>query len=323
MIQQLDPIIFLIAEFEKFIILQKMFRRGMRHGTGITLAIVIILITAGYFGYQYYAEQRLRSERVSSLMKYANTTDYAKASLFDEKYSYLASDGKYNQSVLGFFSHWLLNNSLDYAQYLREQQRFERVHTLMKLANTTDYDSALLFDGKYSRMADGNSYNQSVSEFFSYWLVNRSLAETCLEIMGTVEGANKYLSQLNSYTTSLYSQEDLTVILSALTDREEYLLSKGEVNFTIIVLSSQKLGSINIEIFGFKSRYRGYIMNNKWVDPSGVLQINVEKGFNSKSFVIDIPCSPCYGISSGLNNLSCVIRYNTLSLNVTKTFVLK
>ena len=300
-----------------------MFRRGMRHGTIVTLAIVTILVTAGYFGYQYYAEQRLRSERISSLMKYANTTDYAKASLFDEKYGYLASDGEYNRSVLGFFSHWLLNNSLDYTQYLREQQRFERISFLMERVDAADYGSALLFDDKYSHMADGNSYNQSVLEFFSYWLVNRSLAETCLEIIGAVESANKYLSKLNSYTTSIYSQEDLTIVLSALTDREEYQLSKGEVNFTIIVLSSQKLGRINIEIFGFKSRYRGYVVNNKWIDPSGVLQVNVEKGFNSKSFSIDIPCSPCYGISSGLNNLSCVVRYNTLSLNVTKTFVLK
>lgn len=296
----------------------------MRRGIGIALIIVIIiLIIAGYFGYQYYAEQRLRSERISSLMKYSNTTDYEKASLFDEKYSYLASDGKYNQSVLDFFLHWLANNSLDYTQYLREQQRFERINTLMKHANTTDYDSALLFDNKYSYMAGVNSYNQSVSEFFSHWLVNRSLAETCLEILESVENANKYLSKSNSYATSYYSKDDLTLVLSGFTDKDEYQLSKGEVNFTIILLSSKNLGEVDIEIFGFKSRYRGYVVKNKWIDPSGVLSIHVTKGFNSKSFIIDVPCSPCYGVESGLNNLTCVIKYNSLNLNVTKTFLLK
>ncbi len=295
----------------------------MRHVIGITLIIVIILIIAGYFGYKYYAEQRSRSERISSLMKYANTTDYVKASIFDEKYSYLASDGKYNQSVLSFFSHWLLNNSLDYSQYLREQQRFERISSLMEHVNMTDYDSALLFDNKYNYMADVNSYNQSVSEFFSYWLVNRSLAETCLEILGSVENANKYLSKLNSYATSYYSKDDLTLILSVFTDRDEYQLSNGDVNFTIILLSSKNLGDVDIEIFGFKSRYRGYVVRNKWIDPSGVLRIHVAKGFNSKSFIIDVPCSPCYGVETGLNYLTCIIKYNSLNLNVTITFLLK
>lgn len=295
----------------------------MQHGTGIMLAILIILIIAGYLGYQYYAEHLLRSERISSLMKYANTTDYYKASLFDEKYSHLASDGKYNQSVLSFFLHWLANNSLDYTQYLREQQRFERIHTLMKHANTTDYDNALLFDNKYSYMANVNSYNQSVSEFFSHWLVNRSLAETCLEILGSVENANKYLSKSNSYVTSYYSRDDLTLVLSVFTDRDEYQLTNDEVNFTIILLSSKNLGEVNIEIFGFKNRYGGYVVKNKWIDPSGVLSIHVTKGFSSKSFIINVPCSPCYLVESGRNTLTCVIKHNTLNLNVTKTFLLK
>ncbi|MEM2929675.1 MAG: hypothetical protein QW797_02300 [Thermoproteota archaeon] len=294
----------------------------MQHGTGITLAIVIILIIAGYFGYQYYVEQRLRSERISSLMKYANTTDYDKASLFDEKYGYLASHGKYNQSVLDFFSHWLLNNSLDYDQYLREQRRFERIHSLMKHANTTDYNAALLFDDRYSYMANVNSYNQSVLEFFSYWLLDQSLAETCLEILETIEEANSYLSKLNSYATS-YFKDNLTLVLSVFTDRDEYLLSVGAVNFTVIVLSNKDLGYVNITIFGFKSRYRGYVVNNKWIYPTGVLNILVARGFNSKSFNIDIPCSPCYGVESGLNNLTCVIKYGGLNLNATKAFLLK
>lgn len=301
----------------------------MRHGIGITLAVVIILIIAGYFGYQYYAEQRLRSERISSLMKYANITDYDKAFLFDEKYSYLASDGKYNQSVLDFFSHWLLNNSLDYSQYLREQQRFERIHFLMKHVNTTDYDSALFFDNKYSYMANLNIYNQSVSEFFSYWLLNRSLAETCLEILGSVENANKYLSKLKSYATSYYSKDDLKLVLSIFTDKDEYSTSADRViNFTIIILSNSDLGNIPIDIFGFKSSYKGYIVNNRWVITSNLLPVDrlevpVKKGLNINWFKIDIPCSPCYGVSLGLHNLTCAVKYNSLNLNVTKRLLLK
>lgn len=45
-------------------------------------------------------------------MKYVNTTDYTTASSFDEKYNYLAVNGKYNESVLEFFSYWCSNSSL-------------------------------------------------------------------------------------------------------------------------------------------------------------------------------------------------------------------
>ena len=300
-----------------------MSRKGMRHGIGIASVFLIVLIIGGYFGYQFYAEHRSRSERISSLMKYANTTDYDKASLFDEKYSYLASDGKYNQSVLDFFLRWLSNNSLDYTQYLYERQRSERISSLMKYVDTSDYNKAFLFDEKYSHMANDNAYNQSVLEFFSYWLLNQSLAETCLEILGTVGEANNYLSKLDSYATSYCSKDNFTLVLSVSTDRDEYPLSIGEVNFTVIILSNKDLGYVKIDIFGFKSRYGGYVVNNKWINNTSVLKIPVGKGFNSKSFSIDVPCSPCYGVASGLNSLTCVIKYNSLNLNVTKTFLLK
>jgi len=235
-------------------------RKGMRHGIGIASVFLIVLIIGGYFGYQFYAEYRSRSERISLLMKYANTTDY---------------------------------------------------------------DRAFLFDEKYSHMANENAYNQSVLEFFSHWFLSQSLAETCLEILGTVGEANSYLSKLDSYVTSYCSKDNLTLVLSVSTDRDEYPLSTGEVNFTVIILSNRDLGYVNIDIFGFKSRYRGYVVNNKWINNTSVLKIPVGKGFNSKSFSIEVPCSPCYGVASGLNNLTCVIKYNGLSLNVTKTFLLR
>jgi hypothetical protein len=149
------------------------------------------------------------------------------------------------------------------------------------------------------------------------------LAEACLEILETIEDANNYFSKLNSYASNYFSKDNLTLVLSVFTDRDEYLSSTGEVNFTVIVLSNKDLGYVNITIFGFKSRYRGYIVNNKWIDPTGVLSIPVARGFNSRSFNIDIPCSPCYGVESGLNTLTCIIKYDGLNLNVTKTFLLK
>lgn len=209
-----------------------------------------------------------------------------------------------------------------YAQYLYEQQGFERVSSLMKYANTTDYNKAFLFDSKYSHMSTKNSYNQSVLEFFSYWFLNQSLAETCLEILGSIEEANRYLSRLDAYVVNYGSKDNLTLVLSALTDKNEY--SAGdEINYTIIVLSNSDLGKVPITIFGFKNRYGAYKVDNKWIKGTNLIEINVKTGLNVESFSIDIPCSPCYGVDLGLHNLTCVIRYNGLNVNVTKILTLR
>ncbi|MEM2088946.1 MAG: hypothetical protein QXF52_09825 [Thermoproteota archaeon] len=225
----------------------------------IAAPVIIVLIIGGYLGYQQYAEDHSRSERISSLMEYVNTTDYTKASLFDEKYNYLAVEEKYNQSVL---------------------------------------------------------------DFFSYWFLNQSLAETSLEILRSIDEANRYLSRLDVYVVNYGSKDNLTLVLSALTDKNEY--SAGdEINYTIIVLSNSDLGKVPITIFGFKNRYGAYKVDNKWIKGTSLIEINVKTGLNVESFSIDIPCSPCYGVDPGLHNLTCVIRYNGLNVNVTKYIVFR
>lgn len=201
--------------------------------------------------------------------------------------------------------------------------RFERISLLMSL-NLTDYETAALFDDKYNYMADDGSYNRTVLEFFNYWRANSSLASLCLNILQNIKDANRYLSGIEKAAINLFSREGLALVLSVYTDKEEYVLTGGEeVKLTICVLSNKYLGDVDIEIFGFKSPYRGYAVKNRNIDSTGVLKIIIRKGFNSETFSIGIPCSPCYGIQGGLNNLTCVIKYTNLSLSATKTFLLK
>lgn len=303
------------------------------------LLIVIVTLISAFSAYQYYknhlSEDALRSERISLLMN-LNLTNLETAILFDDKYSYMAVDGSYNQTVLEFFSYWCLNQSLAeeclntfknvwkanncFSEYYR---RSKRILFLIEYANATESE-AESFDREYSYLAAGNEYNQTVLEFFNYWRVNSSLASLCLSILQDIKEANSYLSGLERVNTNFLSREDLKLILTVYTDKEEYVLTEDEdVKLTATLLSNKDLGDVTVEIFGFKSRYRGYIVNNKWIDPTGVLKIPVQRGFNSKTFNIDIPCSPCYGIQSGLNNLTCVVKYCNLSLSVTKSFLLK
>ncbi|MBO3769981.1 MAG: hypothetical protein QXS51_03500 [Thermoproteota archaeon] len=303
------------------------------------LLIAIITLISAFSVYRYYNNNHpqdvSRSERISLLMS-LNLTDRETAILFDDKYSYMAVNGSYNQTVLEFFSYWCLNQSLAeeclnafknvweanncLSKYY---ERPKRILFLIEHANATESE-AEFFDREYSYLATGTEYNQTVLKFFNYWRVNNSLASLSLSILQDIEETNSYLSQIEGVNKNFLSKEDLTLILAIYTDKEEYSLTKGEeLKLTVTLLSSKNLGDVNIEIFGFKSRHRGYVVNNKWIDPRGVLKIPVQRGFNSKTFSIDIPCSPCYGIQSGLNNLTCVIKYGNLSLSVTKSFLLK
>ncbi|MEM2940461.1 MAG: hypothetical protein QW304_02795 [Thermoproteota archaeon] len=297
------------------------------------LVIIIVLIIGGYFGYQYYAEYRSRSDRISSLMKYANITDYDKAASFDKKYNYLAIKGEYNETVLIFFSYWYSNSSLaDYylnnfksiQEAIKHLLRFTRLLSLMRCFNTTDYAKVSVFYDKYSYLVT-ESCNESFSEFFSYWCLNNTLADLSLEILGSIQEVNQYLSRLSHYVVNYGSKDNLTLILSASTDKDEYSTSDDKaINFTIIVLSNSDLGNIPVTIFGFKNRYGRYVVNNRWINYTGVLEITVNKGLNIKSLSIDIPaCSACTGVSAGLHNLTCVIIYNSLNVNVTKYLVLR
>ncbi|MEM1557024.1 MAG: hypothetical protein QXR44_00785 [Thermoproteota archaeon] len=303
----------------------------------IVIAIILALISA-FSAYQYYnrtAEDALRSKRISLLIS-LNLTDYKTVVSFDNKYNYLAIDNEYNRTVLEFFKYWCLNQSLA-EEYLNTFKNIEeandylseyyakpkRLSFLIKHANATELE-AMLFDKEYNYLATGNEYNRTVLEFFKYWRANSSLASLCLNILQDVKETNNYLSGLERAVINLFSGEDLSLILSVCTDKDEYLLTGDEkVRLTIILLSNRDLGDVAIDIFGFKSRYRGYVVNNKWIDPTGILKIPVRRGLNSKTFNIEVPCSPCYVIQSGLNNLTCVIKYNSLRLSVTKTFLLK
>jgi hypothetical protein len=192
----------------------------------------------------------------------------------------------------------------------------------MRYANITDYDKASSFDKKYTYLAINGGYNETVLEFFSYWCLNNTFADLSLEILGNVQDANRYLSRLNSYAVNYSSKDNLTLVLSALTDKNEY--SAGDkINYTIIVLSNGNLGRVPINIFGFKNRYGVYKVNNKWIKGTDVIEINVGRGLTMESCSIDIPCSPMYGVNPGLHNLTCVIRYNGLNVNVTKYLVLR
>jgi len=300
----------------------------------LLIVIVLVLISA-FSAYQYYSyvtQETLRSERISLLMG-LNLTDRDTAILFDNKYNYMADDGSYNQTVLEFFSYWCVNQSLaeeclstlksiEKANYYLSEYyaRSKRVLFLIEHAGATE-SQAMSFDMEYSYLAAGEEYNQSVLEFFNYWRLNSSLASNCLKILKNVDETNNYLSRIKNSAVRLFSEENLTLILSACTDKEEYTIGKDwKVNFTITVLSNKNLGEVNVDIFGFASPYKGYVVRNKWIDPSGVLKILVREGLNSKVFLIDIPCSPCYGLQSGYNSLTCVIKYAGLSLNVTKIF---
>jgi hypothetical protein len=304
----------------------------------VVLIIVILVIASAFFVYQNYnraSEEALRSERVSLLMS-LNLTDYETATLFDDKYNYLAGDGSYNQTVLEFFQYWCLNQSLAEEYFITFKNleeannglseyyaRPKRISYLMEHANAT-WLEASMFDNEFKQLATGNEYNQTVLEFFQYWRANSSLASLSLRILQDVKKTNEYLSRLEKAVVNFFSGDNLTIILSMLTDKEEYVMGSDKyVNLTIIILSNKGLGNVAIEIFGFKSPIKGYVVNNKWVFNKQEWQIPVNEGLNLESFNIYIPCSPCYRISSGLNNLTFVMKYYSLSLSVTKTFILK
>ena len=334
----------MVLEFlndEKFKILAGVCSMNMPLKT-VVLIVVILVVASAFYAYQNYnraSEEALRSERVS-LLTSLNLTDYETATLFDNKYNYLASDGSYNQTVLEFFRYWCLNQSLaeEYfttfknleetnsrlSEYYTEYYaRPKRISYLMEHANTTELE-ATMFDNEFKYLATGNEYNQTVLEFFRYWRVNSSLASLSLSILQDVKGANNYLSKLEKAVVNFFSGDNLTIILSMFTDKEEYVIGGDKyVNLTIIILSSKNLGNVAIDVFGFKSPIKGYVVKNIWIFGTHVKQIPVNKGLNLESFPVEIPCSPCYRISSGLNNLTFVIKYGNLTLSVTKTFMLK
>ncbi|MGQ9479494.1 MAG: hypothetical protein ACUVQ0_05740 [Thermoproteota archaeon] len=208
--------------------------------------------------------------------------------------------------------------------------RSERIISLMDYANITDVRIAELFDEKYGYMAVNGKYNLTLLEFFSHWLLNDTLADTCISILKDVQEVNRYLSSLESYAVNYGFRENLTLVLSARIDRREYY-DNDVIILTINVLSNKDLGRVPLDIFGFKSYYkhRGYIVNNKWIIVSNKmtedsLEIQVNKGLNTVSFKVDVPsCSPCYGISSGLHNLTSVIRYNDMSISVMNNLILR
>jgi hypothetical protein len=308
----------------------------------VVLIIVILVIASAFFVYQNYnraSEEALRSERVSLLMS-LNLTDYETATLFDDKYNYLAGDGNYNQTVLEFFRYWCLNQSLA-EEYLVTFKNLEeanghlseyyteyyakpkRISCLIEHANATELE-ATMFDNEFKYLATGNEYNQTVLEFFRYWCANSSLASLSLSIIQDVKKTNNYLSKLEKAAVNFFSGDNLTVILSMSMDKEEYVIGGDKYfNLTIIILSSKNLDNVAVDVFGFKSPTKGYVVKNIWIFGTRVKQILVNKGLNLESFNADIPCSPCYGISSGLNNLTFIIKYDHLTLSVTKTFMLK
>ncbi|MDW8034723.1 MAG: hypothetical protein RMI79_07345 [Nitrososphaerota archaeon] len=202
--------------------------------------------------------------------------------------------------------------------------RSKRTSFLIKYAGATESE-AISFDREYSHLAQGTEYNQTILEFFYYWRMNSSLASACLRILKDVGRANSYLSRVKNTAVNFLSINNLTLVLSVHMDKEEYVINENKkLNLTIAIVSDRDLGEIGVEIFGFKSPYRGYVVKNKWINGTDALKIAVQKGLNLKTFSdIDIPCSPCYGIKSGLNNITCVIKFNNLSLSVTKTFLLK
>ncbi|MBO3799787.1 MAG: hypothetical protein FGF52_01860 [Candidatus Brockarchaeota archaeon] len=305
----------------------------------IILIIVIIALISAFSTYQYYfnrtGEDTSRSERISLLMS-LNLTDYETAILFDNKYSHLAANGKYNTTVLEFFQYWCLNQSLaeEYLTIFKDlkeanaclseyYEKPKRISFLIEHANATELE-AIVFDNEFNYLAMGSEYNHTVLEFFQHWRTNSSLAFSCLSILQNIEEANKYLSGLEKAATNIFSRDDLTIILSIFTDKEEYVANVDKnVNLTILILSNKNLENVAIDISGFKNRFNKHVVNNKWIFNTQVWQVSVNRGLNTESINIDIPCSPCYGIQSGLNNLTCRIKYDNLSLSVTKTFMFK
>lgn len=205
-----------------------------------------------------------------------------------------------------------------------EMLKSRRISFLIKNANATKSE-AELFDEEYSYLAQGKEYNQTVLNFFHYWRINSSLASTCLSILKDVSKTNIFLSEAEKVAINFISKDDLTLVLSLYTNKEEYIMNEDKTfDLKITVLSSKDLGEVIIEIFGFKSPYRGYVVKNKWINGTDVLKTTIQKGLNLKVFKdIDIPCSPCYGIKSGLNNITCVIKLNNLSLSTTRSFLFK
>ncbi|MEM1547415.1 MAG: hypothetical protein QXN75_00095 [Thermoproteota archaeon] len=305
----------------------------------IILIIAVIALISAFSTYQYYfnrtTEDTLRSERISLLMS-LNLTDYETAILFDNKYSHLAINGNYNQTILEFFQYWCLNQSLaeeclNTLKNLKETNNYlseyytkpKRISFLIEHAGATELE-AMMFDNEFNYLAMDSEYNHTVLEFFQYWRANSSLASFCLSILQNVKEANKYLSGLEKAVTNFFSGDDLTIILSIFTDKDEYVAKVDKnVNLTVLILSNKNLGNVAIDILGFKSRFNKYVVNNKWIFNTPVWQIPINRGLNTESISIDIPCSPCYGIQSGLNNLTCRIKYDNLSLSVTKTFMFK
>ncbi|MGQ9596183.1 MAG: hypothetical protein ACUVQY_02815 [Thermoproteota archaeon] len=264
-------------------------------------------------------------------MKYVNTTDYTTASSFDEKYNYLAVNGKYNESILEFFSYWCSNSSLaDYClsvfKSVQETNKYllrmERILSLMKYLNATDYAKVSIFYDNYGHLIEG--HNQSVSEFFSYWCSNSSLADIIMSILGSFQEANSYICEYSSAAFSYSKVENTKIVLLLQTDDEEYV--QGEkMNLTIVILSSEPLGKILVNIFGFRTRYGGYYLTNRDFNYTGILEFNIMDKIFVKSFKnIYVPsCSPCTGVYPGIHTITCIIKYNNLSMHVTKSFMLK
>lgn len=237
----------------------------MQHSVIVTIVIILLVIGGVFLGYQYYAryvKDCARSERVLSLARYVNTTDYSKAFLFHDKYSYLAINGKYNQNVL---------------------------------------------------------------EFFSYWCVNTTLAEICLDIMGNIQNANEYLSKYHLAAVNYIRSSNLTLVLSLYTDKNEYIGGEN-MNLTILILSDKPLGKVSANIYGFNSRYGGHYLVNRYINYTDMIEFNVLEKIFIKSFQIYVPsCSPCTGVYPGLHYIVCtiVIKNSNVSLTAVKHLMLK
>ncbi|MBO3809172.1 MAG: hypothetical protein FGF50_06205 [Candidatus Brockarchaeota archaeon] len=236
-----------------------------RHPVMITIVIILLVIGGAFLGYQYYVQytkDRARSERIFSLMKHVNTMDSSKASSFDDKYNYLTVNGKYNQSVL---------------------------------------------------------------EFFSYWCLNTTRAEIYLDVLGSIQNANEYLSRYCSAAINYIKMSNLTLVLSLYIDKDEYVGGEN-MNLTILILSSEPLGRVSADIRGFNNRYGGHYLVNRYINHTGIIEFDVfEKAF-VKSFQIYVPsCSPCTGVYPGLHYIVCTIaiKNSNISLSTVKCFTLK